>query len=846
MSLILKRLYEWLDLGWGWLSEKIFIRFEFDLPLELVRDHHQKSPVCFALTRGGLVEWLILSSWCRRHGLGAILVCNRLRILWLAKPLYFLQILFRTRTYADLFLNQERGPRLIFCPASDRRRPFEPVPVERLLSSIYLTAKAPENLIIFPVLILWRKHVRSEKRSLSEYLLGLASSPNLIGKLWYLFRKRKDSVVRSLAPLSFDRMESAEALALMGDSEASWAAKTLRRKILVGISDEMRVTLGPRYESPHSVKESLLRDPQFREELDKLALEEGVDPKKLLMRGYKNLTEIVANRQYRTIEVLYVFLTWLFTRVFDGVNVLEGQMQELRGLVRRKSVVYVCCHRSHLDYLVMPYVLFVRDMVPPHIAAGINLAFWPVGGLLRSAGAFFIRRSFRGDKVYRLCLKSYIGYLLKHRHNFSFFIEGTRSRTGKMLAPAYGLLKNVLESYEGQKVEDIAFVPVSIAYDEVLEEKSYQQEMAGEKKITESVWSLFRARKVVHRRIGGVYVRLGEPLLASEIHTVWHSKLSVEKSAFEICKRISDVTPVTPRAIVSTVLLCHPETPLSLEKTLEVSLQLGEFLQRVSLPLSVPLDESFSGALEKTLKSLKRSGVIEVDENTVPRKYYCPGRRRKTLNYYKNNGLHCFVLPSILFHSVVLTRRHTGETADPRAFWDEVSSVALELRNLLKFEFFFSPSKKFLEEMERVADYYFGEHRREQSIHKLWEKFQQGSQTHAIVSLYLRVLADLLESYVTALMAIKQIEEVEIEKKALSQKILRFAEGMATEGRVHFPESLVLQNYSNAVELLTNLNLVSVSQETQKSMVKLPRWNDPLEKLYNRLLQFCASTLIRE
>ena len=208
-------------------------------------------------------------------------------------------------------------------------------------------------------------------------------------------------------------------------------AKNTRRKILVLYNQEMRVVLGPRFLSPLSVKETLMRDPEIQKMILETAEREGVDSKKVMARAYQNLTEIVANYHYRFIEVMYVLMTWLFNRVFDGLVAREDELQKVREIMRTKPVVFIPCHRSHLDYLVLPYVMFIHDMVTPHVAAGANMNFWPVGPFLRLGGGFFICRSFRGDPLYALCLKKYVQYQIKNRYNVTFFIEGTRSRSGK-------------------------------------------------------------------------------------------------------------------------------------------------------------------------------------------------------------------------------------------------------------------------------------------------------------------------------------------------------------------------------------------------------------------------------
>ncbi|MBI4402935.1 MAG: 1-acyl-sn-glycerol-3-phosphate acyltransferase, partial [Deltaproteobacteria bacterium] len=563
----MRKLYQWIDSLWQWIAERVFVRFEFNLPVSELRKLAEAGRLSFALTSGGFVEWLILSSWCRKEGFGAILIANRRRILLFAKPLYFFQICFKRKSYAELFLSEEHGPRLLICPFHERKQPFDPTPAESLLSGIYNGLQG-RGFFLVPIFVLWRKHVRGAAKKLSEHFLGLGSSPNLIGKIWYLARQRKDSAVRSLTPITMEAKENSEGTEIE-ETEAMRAAKNARRRILVQVNQEMRVVLGPRYLSPHSVKENLLKDPDILKAISDVAQTSGQDRKRVMMLAYKNLTEIVANYQYRTIEFMYLFLSWLFTRVFKGVNVNEKELQNVREVMKTKPVVFICAHRSHFDYLVIPYVLFMQDMVTPHIAAGLNMAFWPMSTFMRSGGAFFIRRSFRGDGLYTVCLRKYIEYLLKNRYNIKYFIEGTRSRTGKMLAPAYGLLKMVMEPCRNKVIEDIALVPVSICYEELPEQGAYSKELLGAQKDKENARALFRSRKVIKTNFGKVYVRFADPISVKDTYQLAGGAaptLTLQKTAFQICKSINDVSPITARAIVSTVFLAHPMASLPLQK----------------------------------------------------------------------------------------------------------------------------------------------------------------------------------------------------------------------------------------------------------------------------------------
>ncbi len=840
---MLNKVYELIDRVWGLISEAVFLRFEFDLPVEKIARFQNDGRATFVLTHGGMVEWLILSSWSRRNGFGAILIANRKRILLFSRPLFFFQILFRRRTYADLFLDErESGPRLLFCPKSERKQPFVPTRLERLFADILkAVGHGPRAnwLTLLPILIVWRKHARGEGRQLIEYLWGLSSSPNLIGQMWYLARRRRDSTVRYLGSLSLNQKDPEAALS-PNDEAPLVAAKALRRKILVTVNQEMRVLLGPRFLSPLSMKETIAQHPEIMALVQKIASEDKVSLRTVERRVYKNLTEISANYTFRAIEVLYVLLTWLFNKVFEGVVINDSEFQRLRETGKTKPVVYIPCHRSHLDYLVLPYSLFVHDMVTPHIAAGINLAFWPVGYFLRVGGAFFIRRSFRNDPLYSICLKKYVEHLLKSRYTLMFFIEGTRSRSGKMMAPQFGMLKMVMEACQKNLVEDIVLAPVAICYDEIPEQGAYSKELAGAEKKKESAGALISSRSIIKRKFGRVYVRVAEPLSARAAldNTPGDDLLGLQKTAFQICKKITDVTPITPKALVSSVLLCHHTLELSLEDILRCVNQLAEFAQKHNRPLVVTEGVSLRHSVEQIIRQIQSQNIAMVNSG-VPRTFSCEVSKRAILNFYKNNSIHIFVTLSLSILTFLHIMEESGD--DKKIYRDQWLDKILNLRNLLKFDFFFEPTPVFTLEVETLWKEFWGYDGAESaSLTDLKLHFIQRFQKLGDMSVYYRVLGEILEGYLTTLQFVMSSKPMKIEKRTLLQRVIKYADVRELQGSLVFTESRSSQNYANAISLMENLKLLSIGE---KSMVELRPQEEGLREiekdfsLYLELLQ---------
>ncbi|MBY0370476.1 1-acyl-sn-glycerol-3-phosphate acyltransferase [bacterium] len=834
----LNRFYDWIERVWIWIAERLFVRFQFDLPVEQLREQIEKGRLIFAMVDGGFFDWLLLSSWCRSHGLGAVEVANRRRILLLSQPSYFVRVLFGRSGFADLFLNEKKRPRLLCLQGKERKRINVPTPTESLLSEIYARAGASGELgglTVVPVFIVWRRHMRGGSRQLSEYLLGLSSRPNTFGKIWYLMRRRTDSHVKALSPLPFATRERLERVEGFDENESMRLAKSLRRKILVSVQQEMRVLLGPRYHSPSLIKETVLRDPEVQAVVTKVAEAEGIDRRKILTRAYQDLTEIAADYRFRMIEVVYVLLRWAFAKVFDGMNAKDEQWQKVRELMKTKPVVFIPCHRSHFDYLVIPYLLFLNDMVTPHIAAGINLAFWPVGRFLRMAGAFFIRRSFRGDLLYQTVLVKYVHTLLSHRYNVKFFIEGTRSRSGKMLAPAYGMLKMVMETYPNRVCEDVALIPVSICYDEIPEQGSYTRELGGGTKVKENAVELVRSLNVLQRKLGKVYVRCGPALSLKDMYSdpEEDSKRRLQKAAFQICKSICDATPIIPKSLVSTVFLCHRNPLLTLEEVLRLSSNLAAYVRHAGMELSVENEEALRRALEQTVRRLRKSGTLLEIEN-VPRRYVCDSRKRPLLNFYKNSAIHCTSLPAIALLSYYQAWQKHGDGESH--FVDRFQKRALELRDILKFEFFFNPRQEFLAELQHCASFFFGANAMQTADPEVWgAHLAKVFPVASDASVFSRVLGELLESYLCFADYVRAMPENTWEKKALLTKAMKFAHGRQQQGDVLFPESISTVNFGNALLYLENQKIVAIEKDGDKTRVKRIAEGPALDALVTQL-----------
>jgi glycerol-3-phosphate O-acyltransferase len=365
---------------------------------------------------------------------------------------------------------------------------------------------------------------------------------------------------------------------------------------------------------------------------------------------------------------------WLFSRVYDGFDVPPEDVERVRAAMRGGVCVLVPCHKSHVDYIVLSTVLHEHDLVMPHVIAGDNLSFFPLGGLLRRFGAVFIKRSFNGERIFPTVFQSYLTTLFRDGQTVEFFIEGGRSRTGKLLPPKLGVLGATIdagiEARLGRTLGEVTYLPVAITYEQLAEEGPYARELSGAGKRPESAADLLRALKVLGRRQGRVHLRIGEavPLTGflAEQGEPWEGlgrerrREALRVLGERLMHRINTRLVVTPTALVSMALLAQRRPALPLTELHDRVARLHSLLLAAGAEPSGRL-QSFERARDEVLAELRQKGLIEVIDGPEPVLRLIP-ERRVILDVYKNGALH-FLVPASLLAAELRARKAEGFTA---------------------------------------------------------------------------------------------------------------------------------------------------------------------------------------
>jgi glycerol-3-phosphate O-acyltransferase len=377
----------------------------------------------------------------------------------------------------------------------------------------------------------------------------------------------------------------------------------------------------------------------------------------LVARGYAE--EIAANYSHVFVTFMEGLLTRLWNRLYDGVEF--AHVETLREAAKDKEIVFVPCHRSHMDYLLLSYAIYREGYAIPHIAAGINLNIPVVGRFLRKGGAFFIRRSFGGNALYTVVFLKYLATIMGRGHSIEYFIEGGRSRTGRLLQPRTGMLSMTVRSYLRDPKRPVVFLPVYFGYERVVEANTYIGELSGRPKEKEGILDLLRATRVLREKFGQVHVNLGEPIeldallgrhaptwreqrFDDDTRVGWVARL-VDELATRIMCHINGAAAVTPVNLLAITLLATPRQAMSiadLERQVDLYLALLREAPYSSRTTVTPLGGAEVIAYGESMKVLQRQphrlGDLArmSDEGAV------------LMTYYRNNVLHLFALPSLI------------------------------------------------------------------------------------------------------------------------------------------------------------------------------------------------------
>jgi len=687
---------------------------------------------------------------------------------------------------------------------------YRPSREDLLLPLLEYAAALPEGqkLNLIPLDFLYDRRPGKARKSLVDILFGEKENPGALRKTVLFFRNyRKRAVAKAGEPLDLRKfIQEHEGLSLQEQS------RILRNRLHQDFHKDIFTVTGPPLKSREAMIDLTLQDKDLRRALLRLAPETGKAIDALYLESQEILEEIVSDPNYTYLELWDLGLSWVFKNIYDGLKIDSEGLERVKRHARKVPVVLVPSHRSHMDYLLMSDIFYQQKLSMPLVAAGANLSFWPMGHIFRKSGAYFLRRSFGSDPLYPLLFKAYTKTLLKEGYFQEFFIEGTRSRTGKLEEPRTGMLSVYLDCYFENGEQDFHFMPISINYEKVLEDKSHVQESKGAKKQKESFWDLLKIGKLLRQRYGHVYVNFGEAIsmkdfvqkagLSREDEAIRRREL-VRDLASDISSRIEAVSVISAPNLAAAALLSHGKRGQSLPEILAKGDRYLKALELRGSVLSEGLSKDPAGAIEQSLQGYAKQGLIAPHHDGKESFFTLEDSHRASLDYYKNG-----LLPPLIHLCLAswILRNSRGPTDR-----NEFDAGYQALRARLSREFIRIP-----EGGEALSDLC--------ALHAL-ETDADGRlrlKDPRQLALYADLISNFVEAYRLCARALESINFVKWDESALIQKILDHGNTLYLKEDLKCPEALSQFLLKNAIHALRDQGLlISHEKEMGKKGRKL-------------------------
>ncbi len=625
-----------------WIAGKVFATWARpavqpdDPALDLTGE---EAEVCYVLETGGLADTLALERICKMHGM----------------PSPYSSLSFGGIRESRRVIVLRRLSGFIF----RRKRLSGSVRLKRLVRA---NANADgKELSLIPVAIYWGRSPDKE-RSLLKILFS--ENWDVAGRTRKFFATvlhGRNTLLRFSEPAALSSIIQ-EGL----DSELAY--RKVSRILRVHFRKRRTATVGPDLSHRRTLVNQVLMNPQVRHVINSEAGGNRALLERKTHKARKYAQEIAAHISYPTLGVVVRLLRWLWNRIYDGI--VLNNVERLHEVARDKEIIYTPCHRSHFDYLLLAYIVHQEGLSLPHTAAGINLNMPIIGSILRRGGAFYVRRSFRGNRLYAAVFNAYLHEILKRGHSMEYFVEGGRSRTGRLLSPKGGMLAMTVHSYMQEPRRPIVFMPIYFGYEKLIEGNSFISELGGAEKKKESLVGLMRSVRALREDFGKVYVNVGMPVeldpILDGLKPDWRELMAQEEErpawlndvidelGNKIMIGINAAAAVTPMSLLATVLLSSPKQSVGeqeLLRQLRMSMDLlGKF--KYSDSVTVP-----DWSPEEIIAHGEELGVIDRWTHTLGDVLHMSEHVAVLMTYFRNNVQHLFAIPASIACCFIQGRR---------------------------------------------------------------------------------------------------------------------------------------------------------------------------------------------
>jgi len=762
-----------------------------------IRKALDQGPIVYVLYVHSKVDWLALNCILNHRRLPLAQVTFGLRSIWF-RPLLdafqqawgSLQRMFgrieETKVLQQNVANN--GTSVVFLV---RRKGIVSSDTGVIQQLVSIQAEIEQPIQLVPVAVVWQRKPTKVRSDTARFILGSEDQPGPFQKLFSAANRDHEPIIQAGEALPLP--QALERYASQPPRRQTRAIRLLLRRYLYR---ETHVIQGPRIRPYSWFRRRIVNAPEVQKLIKTEAKNTGKREERILKEVEKDLEHIAARFSFRILKIMARMCRFIWYRIFSGVDIREEDVQRIRDAVRDGTPILAPCHRSHLDYLLISSQCYELGLVLPYIVAGENLSFFPLGYFFRGSGAFFIKRSFNKERIFPVVFGQYVRLLIREEIPLEFFIEGGRSRTGKLLPPKVGMLRMVMDAGADMRPERVLSVlPIAISYEQIAEEKTYARELSGAKKERESIAGILRATKVLKKRFGKVYMRVGEPIRLNEIiaslEKPWQDLSSdrrrevLQEVAERIMFGIGQNMLILPTGITAMALLSGHHAGVELDVVHDRARRFDDLLRYYG---AMSADSLLHGGwvVEQALKRFRSEKWIERIEDDRGVIIRLIPEYRITMEIYKNGLIH-FVAPVSMVASAILVN-------DLICHGDDTLRYFLVQAFVLRYEF---PSNPDLD-LESVAI----QARESMLQYGALDKDETGKFYVKEVSL-LKELAGLthnfLESYLWTLRGCLALRDRDISQKDLPKKLQEFGEARLATGELLRPESLSTVNLANAI-----------------------------------------------
>lgn len=816
-----------------------------DHNLEKIKDIHKESIVVYTSKNKRILDFLYFHTKLKSHDMAFpqigfdfsfffLLPVKRIFQIFICQMDYFLHHFHFKDAYMTDYVTREllngKAGFIGLIEEDDFYKRFIKATPDPLYLLIKFQKKIDKSILIVPESIIYVTKPMRKNPSLTDILFGTHENPGLAKRLFTILKRPEKIRVELSNPLNlkeFVRQPEIEQL------DAEFQTHRLRSHLVDVLNRQRKSITGPVLKSRQEITEDILTRRSLREYLADYASKNNLTLRKTHTKAAGYIKEIASNYNMQAINLLNWFLTWVFKNIFENLILNQAEINRMREISTEAPLILVPCHKSHLDYLLLPYVMLKNNMPCPHIAAGKNLAFWPLGPLFRGGGAFFLRRTFKGSPLYTKIFAAYLEKLLFEGFNIKIFIEGGRSRTGKLLAPKPGGLAMLINAYQNGACNNLYFVPIFIGYDRVLEEDAYLKEIEGGKKNPETLKGLISARRFLKKKYGKVYMRFDAPISIKEYITEKGIDLSktsnaeyinfVKSFGYKLINSINKNAVAAPHGIIaSAVLNCLKNSFTKKQMIHRVNAYMNMLTQ-----MNAELSESLLIDPENTLNSVIHTFISrnfielgdeddkDITDNTI---FIIKDNKRAVLDYYKNSVISFFVYYAYTAVAILGIDRFRFSSAD----------LVLRYRFLEKMftdEFFFDEETTCEENISTsikgfIAQGILVPDLSEPAMCRITSKGLRKLKWFAAFML------PFLESYKTTLFYFEKYDDDTHNQKDRIKKIHSIGSKLYKTKIVTYKESLSRINYQNAANFfmksgVTGPEKISYYKETLERLIHL-------------------------